>query len=73
MYKPKAYRRISLLWFVSGVGLTHLWSRYDTQRRGMSCEMVAFTPRKGDGDQWADLYTPGYQHRGMKSRVVYLN
>ncbi|BBL73777.1 hypothetical protein [Methylomagnum ishizawai] len=73
MYKPKAYRRISMLWFVSGVGLTQVWSPYDRQRHGANCEMVAFTPRKGDDDQWADLYTPGYQHHGQKNRVVYLN
>ena len=73
MYIPRTLRRTHLLWYLSGMGQTNSWSPFEVQRRGVNCQMVAFTPRKADQDQWADLYSPGCAQQGVKSRVAYLN
>ncbi len=73
MYTPKAFRPPSLLWFLSGVGLTNTYSRHEGQRRGMNCEMVVFTASKNDVDRWAEAYTPGYKPPRSSNRAIYLN
>ena len=73
MYKPRIYGPRSLLWFVSGVGVSSAWSWFELQRRNTVFEMVPFTTAKADQERWAEICAAEYRRLGSRSRAVTLN